>query len=102
MPGKLAEMGNILAKIRNVLSSKQTAIAAVCDKDRQDDSVSGGNSCDAAGDLTLPPPLVVVMGDHGMADGGGHGGASGPEVLVPLILISDALKASFCHVDCSY
>lgn len=27
----------------------------------------------------------MVLGDHGMADTGGHGGTSLPEVIVPLI-----------------
>ena len=34
------------------------------------------------------PPLILVLGDHGMADVGGHGGASPAEVLVPLVAIS--------------
>ena len=36
------------------------------------------------------PPLLVVLGDHGMADGGGHGGASAPEVRVPLVAVGAA------------
>jgi hypothetical protein len=31
------------------------------------------------------------MGDHGMADGGGHGGSTTPEVLVPFLVISGSL-----------
>ncbi len=31
------------------------------------------------------------MGDHGMADGGGHGGSTIPEVLVPFLVISSSL-----------
>ena len=42
------------------------------------------------GEDNLPPALVVV-GDHGMADGGGHGGASLPEILVPFVLIGGGL-----------
>ena len=34
------------------------------------------------------PPLIVVLGDHGMADGGGHGGSSDSETLTPMIFIS--------------
>jgi len=41
---------------------------------------------------TLLPPAMVVMGDHGMAEGGGHGGSTTPEVLVPFLLISGFLK----------
>ena len=37
------------------------------------------------------PPLVVVVGDHGMAEGGSHGGASREEVLVPLVLLGGSL-----------
>jgi hypothetical protein len=40
---------------------------------------------------TLLPPAIVVMGDHGMADGGGHGGSTTPEVLVPFLVISGSL-----------
>ena len=38
----------------------------------------------------LLPPLMLVLGDHGMADGGGHGGASPAETLVPLVIITDS------------
>lgn len=34
------------------------------------------------------PPLVVILGDHGMADAGGHGGSSSPEILTPLIFLT--------------
>jgi hypothetical protein len=67
-------MGRILAALRTGLARKHSAAAGV-----------GGGAL---------PPLIVVMGDHGMADGGGHGGASDPEVMVPLVLISDALKVN--------
>ena len=33
--------------------------------------------------------MMVVLGDHGMADGGGHGGASQAETLVPLVLLRE-------------
>ncbi len=36
------------------------------------------------------PPAVLVVGDHGMAEGGGHGGATLQEVLVPLVVLSPA------------
>ena len=36
------------------------------------------------------PPAVLIVGDHGMADGGGHGGATLQEVLVPLVVLSPA------------
>lgn len=34
------------------------------------------------------PPLVIIMGDHGMADAGGHGGSSPPEILTPMIFLT--------------
>ena len=34
----------------------------------------------------------MVVGDHGMADGGGHGGSSDPEILVPFVLISQGIQ----------
>lgn len=34
------------------------------------------------------PPLVIIMGDHGMADAGGHGGTSSPEILTPMIFVT--------------
>ncbi|XP_072172994.1 GPI ethanolamine phosphate transferase 2-like [Diadema setosum] len=36
------------------------------------------------------PSLLVLCGDHGMSEGGSHGGASQGEVLTPLIFISSA------------
>ena len=39
----------------------------------------------------LLPPLLLVLGDHGMADGGGHGGSSPAETRVPLVIITDGL-----------
>ena len=33
------------------------------------------------------PPMIVILGDHGMADAGGHGGASLPETLTPVVAI---------------
>ena len=33
------------------------------------------------------PPMVLVLGDHGMADAGGHGGASLVETVTPVVAI---------------
>ena len=43
------------------------------------------------------PPAVVVVGDHGMAEGGGHGGASEQELLVPLVIMSPFLEVGSCE-----
>ena len=32
--------------------------------------------------------LILVCGDHGMSDHGGHGGASDKETMVPALFIS--------------
>jgi len=32
------------------------------------------------------PSVLVVCGDHGMRDNGGHGGSSTGEVIVPLFI----------------
>ena len=34
------------------------------------------------------PPLVLVLGDHGMADQGGHGGSSMSEIFTPLVFLT--------------
>ncbi len=34
------------------------------------------------------PPLIVVLGDHGMADAGGHGGSTDSEILTPMVFLS--------------
>ena len=34
------------------------------------------------------PPLVLVLGDHGMADQGGHGGSSISEIFTPLVFLT--------------
>ena len=34
------------------------------------------------------PPLVLVLGDHGMADQGGHGGSSTSEIMTPLVFLT--------------
>ncbi|XP_059484710.1 GPI ethanolamine phosphate transferase 2 [Neocloeon triangulifer] len=36
---------------------------------------------------SAPDALLVLTGDHGMADAGGHGGSSGPERSVALVLL---------------
>ncbi|KAH1006187.1 GPI ethanolamine phosphate transferase 2 [Dendroctonus ponderosae] len=44
--------------------------------------------------------LILVTGDHGMRDAGGHGGTSSAEVTVPLIAIGhDCENASFQQTD---
>jgi ethanolaminephosphotransferase len=61
---KLDEMGKIIEKIKENLFEKFLK---------------------SENDL---PPLILVLGDHGMADVGGHGGATPSEILVPLVAIS--------------
>ncbi|KAF6372296.1 phosphatidylinositol glycan anchor biosynthesis class G [Rhinolophus ferrumequinum] len=41
---------------------------------------------------TLLPSLLVLCGDHGMSETGGHGGSSTEEVNTPLVLISSAFE----------
>ena len=36
------------------------------------------------------PPIVVVLGDHGMADAGGHGGSSTSEIMTPMVFLTHA------------
>jgi ethanolaminephosphotransferase len=67
---KLDEMGGIIRKIRDQLFR---------------------NYFESVGDAL--PPLIVVLGDHGMADIGGHGGATPAEVLVPVVAISPGIKS---------
>ena len=38
------------------------------------------------------PPLLVVLGDHGMSDAGSHGGASTAEVMTPVVAISPGFR----------
>lgn len=40
------------------------------------------------------PALLLVTGDHGMRDTGGHGGNSAPEVNVPLVVAGAQCTAS--------
>jgi ethanolaminephosphotransferase len=44
--------------------------------------------------------LLVVLGDHGMNDGGNHGGSSAGEVSTALIFISPSFKSAFEGVQC--
>ncbi|CAG0912560.1 unnamed protein product [Notodromas monacha] len=38
------------------------------------------------------PPLFILCGDHGMSDGGSHGGSSKNEVMTPLLFISPLFR----------
>ncbi|CAL1536141.1 unnamed protein product, partial [Lymnaea stagnalis] len=38
------------------------------------------------------PSLLVICGDHGMSDQGGHGGASAGEISVPVLFLSPQIK----------
>lgn len=40
-------------------------------------------------------PLIVVLGDHGMHEAGGHGGSTLAERLVPLVTIGDIGRSNF-------
>ena len=44
--------------------------------------------------------LLVVLGDHGMNDGGNHGGSSAGEVSTALMFISPTFKSAFEGVQC--
>uniref|UniRef100_A0A2C9GPL6 GPI ethanolamine phosphate transferase 2 C-terminal domain-containing protein n=1 Tax=Anopheles arabiensis TaxID=7173 RepID=A0A2C9GPL6_ANOAR len=47
-------------------------------------------------------PLLVITGDHGMRDSGGHGGSSHPETIVPVVIVSDQCAKSeetFLQID---
>uniref|UniRef100_A0A182QI15 GPI ethanolamine phosphate transferase 2 C-terminal domain-containing protein n=1 Tax=Anopheles farauti TaxID=69004 RepID=A0A182QI15_9DIPT len=47
-------------------------------------------------------PLLVITGDHGMRDSGGHGGSTQAETFVPLIVVSDQCSKSdetFLQID---
>ena len=44
--------------------------------------------CEFCVQLQSSRSLILVCGDHGMSDHGGHGGASEKEVLVPAVFIS--------------
>ena len=38
------------------------------------------------------PSLVLLCGDHGMSDHGGHGGSTPSETGTPLVFISSVLQ----------
>ena len=61
IPNKLDEMGDVLQEITSVLFKKPW-------KENL-------------------PPMVLVLGDHGMADAGGHGGASLVETITPVVAL---------------
>ncbi|XP_025410553.1 GPI ethanolamine phosphate transferase 2-like isoform X2 [Sipha flava] len=58
MPNKLSEMDNIIQRIVNYMNSEESEL----------------------------PSILIVCGDHGMRDNGGHGGSSIGEVVVPLFV----------------
>ena len=45
-----------------------------------------------------PPPMMVILGDHGMSDDKGHGGSSAPEATTPLIFIPKPQVWSLTHL----
>ena len=61
IPNKLKEMGDVIELIKSTLFEKPW-------KENL-------------------PPLIMVLGDHGMADAGGHGGASLAETVTPVVTI---------------
>ena len=63
IPKKLEEMSGIVQSIFETLSKKK------------------------AWKIDLPP-LVLVLGDHGMADQGSHGGSSISEIFTPLVFLT--------------
>jgi ethanolaminephosphotransferase len=73
VPGKLDEMSAVLKNISNALASKPW-------KDGL-------------------PPLVLVLGDHGMSDAGSHGGASVSEVMTPIVALGPAVAVSSGKID---
>ena len=44
--------------------------------------------------------LLVVLGDHGMNDGGNHGGSSAGEVSTALLFVSPSFRCAFEGVQC--
>ncbi|KAE9541089.1 hypothetical protein AGLY_004334 [Aphis glycines] len=58
MPNKLSEMDNIIQRIVEYMDSEKSEL----------------------------PSVLIVCGDHGMRDNGGHGGSSIGEVMVPLFV----------------
>ncbi|XP_049963220.1 GPI ethanolamine phosphate transferase 2 isoform X1 [Schistocerca serialis cubense] len=45
------------------------------------------------------PSLMVICGDHGMKDSGGHGGASLPEITVPIIAVGQSCVQRYSRLD---
>ena len=43
------------------------------------------------------PAMLVLTGDHGMSDQGGHGGASPQETDVPVVMLSPHTPLSNTH-----
>lgn len=41
--------------------------------------------------------LIMIISDHGHTDRGGHGGRSGKETEVPVILVGNMVKGGFCN-----
>ncbi|XP_053672798.1 GPI ethanolamine phosphate transferase 2 [Anopheles nili] len=76
VPGKLQEMDNVVKKIYQAM-----------DKWKQ---------------KYYTKPMLIITGDHGMRDSGGHGGSTHPETVVPLIIVSDQCAKSddtFLQID---
>ncbi len=69
VPAKLDEMGDVIKTIVDSLTEKAS-------KSPPDQ----------------PPPLVLVLGDHGMSDAGSHGGASVAEVMTPVVALGPAVR----------
>lgn len=72
MPGKQREMDGV---VKQIYSSMETS-------------------------SHLQSSLLVVLGDHGMNDGGNHGGSSAGEVSTALMFISPLFKSAFEGVQC--
>ena len=46
------------------------------------------------------PSMLIVCGDHGMSDQGGHGGASPGEIAVPVLFLSPQISNSGDYHSC--
>ena len=44
--------------------------------------------------------MLIVCGDHGMSDQGGHGGASPGEIAVPVLFLSPQISNSGDYHSC--
>uniref|UniRef100_A0A914VRR0 GPI ethanolamine phosphate transferase 2 n=1 Tax=Plectus sambesii TaxID=2011161 RepID=A0A914VRR0_9BILA len=69
LPGKLREMDSIVRKIYHSLTENNRSFG------------------------------MVILGDHGMTDGGSHGGSSDQETLVPLVFLSPQMSATSVFID---